>query len=291
MKAQAGRELTPAALQRALRSLEDDLGPAEFLARIGSDATADLARAMAEGRVATDLRGFQQVQSFLRQPFGPDATLFAGRPHATGRRLLVAFAGRLHRLMVPTPVFLQRLPAAEWDVLILRDTRQTHFREGCLGLAEGFPALSARIRDIARPYASATALGVSMGALAAVRLALRLDIRAVAIGAGWPQDVQRLFRREGAPPAFEPVCACLPRRSRDLIFVHPADHAEDARAARYFAAESGGLAYGVPGVSVHGVLGALWSDGRLGPFLRTVLDRAATGRALAGLLDEAVAPE
>ncbi len=83
---------------------------------------------------------------------------------------------------------------------------------------------------------------MSMGGMAAIQLALLAPgLPAVAIGARRPSDVSRLFSDAAPPPAFEPVCACLPRTARDaLLFVYATDHDVDRVEAEEAAALSGG---------------------------------------------------
>lgn len=281
-----GRRIERAA-ERDLRALENTLAPQAFLARLAEaqaaaatdPAEAALARGMARSASGRDLRGAAILQPFAAEPIGPDACLYRGAPAPRGRRLMVLLTGRLQRPMLPLPVFLQRVPAAEWDVLLLRDSRLTHYRAGCLGLAEGFAALAAAVAERARPYAGALAFGTSMGGLAAVRLALRCAtagraMAAISVGGQPPDDFLRLFAEVPPPPAFDPLCACLAPAGpagRPFVFVHAGGHERDGLIARSLAALSGGRALAVEGTAAHGVLAELWHDGRLDGFLAALL--------------------
>ncbi len=106
----------------------------------------------------TDLAQFDRPEPFVPDVLSPEVTLYRGAPDPDGRRVLVVFTGRGHGVTVPLACFLQRLPAAQWDVLVLCDHRLTHFRDGCLGMGASFPELAATVLRLARPYRSAQPL-------------------------------------------------------------------------------------------------------------------------------------
>lgn len=297
----AGPESAPATAKprrdadRRLIAWENTCTPSAFLGHaaeaMAPGADPALAAAFAESAALADLRNFPAPQPFVEEPLAAGAALMRGAAAPTGRRLLVLFTGRLGRPLLALPVFLQRVPAAEWDVLLLRDPGQTHYRDGAEGFARTFPDLCARIGALAAPYAGMLAFGTSMGGLPAIRFALnRGGIRGISV-CGLPAwDVARLMRDGSAPPAFDPICACLPQARRPFFFLHAAGNAADGAAAATAAAATGGVTIPVARAEGHGLLGKLWRDGRFDGFLAACLAPAATADSIAAALVPPVRP-
>jgi hypothetical protein len=274
------------ALRLRLREIEDTHSPTGFVAALnlarGAGGDAALAAAMADSRTGRDLLDQAWLMDFRPDRIAAGAVLYRGAPSPAGRRLLVLFSGRAARPMMPVPAFLQQIDVARWDVLLLIDHQNIQFRGGCRGLAPDFLGLVARLREISAPYLDVTAFGVSMGGLPAIRLALAGGARrAVSVGGRPASDAYRLVGRNRPPAAFDPICACLPDASRDMIFAYSGDNQVDDRAARVAAALCGGGLLGVPGIADHGLLGTLWGRGQLAAFLAVVLDPAVPAGAAA----------
>lgn len=278
----------PGAHLRRLREMEATLAPVEFFTQIESARSlgeTEFVKVASRSLSVKDLRGFDRLEPYRAETLSPGATLYRGATGAAGRRLLVIFTGRGHGVMLPLPCFLQRLPSGEWDVLVLRDRKLTHFRAGCDGLGDSFPELAAAVMQISREYISLSALGLSMGGMAAIQLSLASGgIRAVAIGARRPMDVARLFADAIPPPAFDPVCACVSGKVRhELLFVFAADHAVDRIEAEAAAELVGGRLLGVPGTGRHAILADLWQKGDLAAFLRDILSNHQAGEESASV--------
>lgn len=277
--ASPGAGLAPGAgLRQAnqdLQRLERILAPQELLrevGRAGADGRSLLAERLRASPTVAFLQAQPRLEPFARRVLSDGATLYAGAGVAAGRSLLVGFCGKAHRLMMPTALLLQHLPAADWDVLVLEDRWATHFRRGVAGLADGFPALVARVAALGEGYARLVALGTSMGGLPAARFALRAGAeRGISVGGRLPNDVLRLRGRVAPPHAFDPLCACLPQGPRPLLFTYAAGCANDAGPAEAGAGLTGGRVLAVEGYASHGLLHELHLVGGLRDYLEVVL--------------------
>ena len=269
------RARAQAEVHRRLMAFENRATPQEFSDLLRQETRgigSAFGAALRGSVVAQDLALFDRLEQFQPVEMGDGATLYRGAAATQGRGLLVALTGRMQRLSLPTPIFLQRVPAAEWDVLMLRDPLTMHFRLGSPGFADSLPGLAQRVKDMARSYRRTLLFGNSMGGLPAVQIALMAgDLRAVSVGAQPQSDIMRLFRVATCPPAYDPVCACLSPRRRDLMFYHAEGHADDSTLAGVLACKTGGVAVPVPGTSRHSTISELWQDGRLGAFIAAVL--------------------
>jgi hypothetical protein len=262
-------------VQRDVHALENILTPWEMM-RHAERAEAGNCRLLAELLRATPtvtfLQGQQRLEPFARRELSEGATLYTGRGPASGRSLMVGFCGKANRLMMPLPVFLQHLPAADWDVLVLKDARRTHFRRGVGGFAGNFPGLVGRVASLGAGYGRCVALGTSMGGLPAARFALLAGVeRGISIGGRPPNDVLRLQGRSAPLDAFDPLCACLPSQERNLLFAYAVGCANDAEPAEAYAGLTGGRDLPVDGHANHGLLHDLHLRGALQDFLDIVL--------------------
>lgn len=289
------------AAQALLHRHEALLAPQAFLDQIAIEAAlgrTEVERVMKRSRTGLDLRRMKdRLQPFVARqiaqypapnlaeaaprapktdhPNGPNPTpvpppaavLYEGTGGKSGRRLLVIFAGRLGRMM-PVALFLQALQADQWDVLVLRDASGVHFQNGCPELADSFPALAGQIKTMGNAYGGLAALGISMGGFCATRLALLIGpFRAVSVGGRPTTDAAQLLGGLALPPAFDPICACLPPANRPhLAFVCAQGQALDLASARNAADLTGGQVMALPGAS-HGVLWQMYLDGLLAEFL------------------------
>jgi hypothetical protein len=111
------------------------------------------------------------VEPYRRHDLAGSASFYEGQgPAGAPRSLVVGFTGVGQRMMVPIAPFLQGLPAARCDVLILRDSSRAAYLAGVPGYAPDLPALAARLaRDIplAR-YSDRRCVGTSSGVAAAL---------------------------------------------------------------------------------------------------------------------------
>lgn len=229
---------------------------------------------MARSPVRRGLSGAAALQHFRRRSIAPGAWIYRHPEARRGRSLLVCFTGKGGRMGVAITGFLQAVAAERFDVLVLRDRAETHYRAGLSPGDTGFDDIVALVAALTRRlgHGHVTAMGASMGGMAAVRLGLWPGCgRAVALCGRPPNDAPRLLA-QCAPAAFTPLCACLPRARRPLVFVHPDVTGPDRDWARHFARLTGGSALAVPGTGQHAILGELSKTGRLQPFLDHILD-------------------
>ncbi|MEO8243414.1 MAG: hypothetical protein ABI832_13995 [bacterium] len=271
-----------------MTAFNDTLTPQAYLDQIAVETkrgNSALSAAIAQSATGVYLMAQQQVQRFASREIAADATLYTGADSPAGRRLLIAFTGRKNRMMMPLPLFLQEVEAATWDVLVLRDSRLSQFRLGCEGLADTFPDLARKVADLAAPYLAATAIGASMGGLAAIRLGLaRPAVRGISIGGRFPTDAARLLMAEYPGPAFDPICACLPVIPRNLFFVHAEGHTLDREAAKLCVGLTGGVRVRIKDQQRHYVLWQCHQTGSLRAFLTHILDPAIDPQDMTGTM-------
>jgi len=290
-----GGEPTGAALIAALRAargrraealvldLERVLTAAEYLdlAAALEGEGHPLHAALAARPVLADLaRRRRPPVPFRRQALGEEALLFRGPGEPAGKTLVIGFAGLRGRLGIPTACLLERLDGRRRDLLLLHDGARSQFRRGCRGLADDLPGLVGAIagRAGAAAYARRVAIGYSIGALPAAQYGVVAGVdRIVAVGARPRDDALRLARRQAVPSAFDPLCACLAARPRELLFVHAEHHAVDRACAAALARTAGGVAVAVRGQQGHGLIDVLWVIGALERFLDTTLDGPMPG--------------
>jgi len=124
-----------------------------------------------------------------RHPLTPAAIHYSREADpAAGRRLVIGFAGNHQRLMLPTHVLLDHLPAGD-DLLLVSDPDRHHYAGGIRGIAPSLPDvctwIACRLADWR--YREIITFGTSAGGLAAIYTGLALRCpRAVAIGADTP---------------------------------------------------------------------------------------------------------
>ena len=76
---------------------------------------------------------------YIRRSVAPGVTLFHDPDVSCANKCIVfAFCSKAHRLMMPTGVFLQLLPSAEVDVVVLSDRSLNHFSLGVPDYAADF---------------------------------------------------------------------------------------------------------------------------------------------------------
>ena len=117
--------------------------------------------------------GSGTTQGFLRTDLADHVTLFrSGEDHVERKRLLISFCGiyPFRPLSIPTPVFLQHVPAERFDVIVLRDPNQVFYARGIPGYGDDIADVAARLRAFAvnGGYSSIRSTGMSAGAAAAL---------------------------------------------------------------------------------------------------------------------------
>lgn len=215
---------------KAMRSLEDRLTPRELHTLLPDlEALSGLAGSARDvSDIVRELR-VHPPEPYEQTELGPDVVLYRSGLGGTRKRLIITFCGRSHRMMTSWSLFLQHIPAARFDVLILADRTNNHFSDGIAGYAPDFVSLMRRIQRDARTdsYDRVYCFGTSTGGLPALRFGLLADaFRAVSIGGLFAWPIHRL--RQGQHfEAFDPLCACNRERKSHLVCVHAEDSKTD----------------------------------------------------------------
>lgn len=198
------------------------------------DELRRIARIWIEGERA-DLKNVRKplAEPFLRRDIRKSVTLYHNGEGASGRTLLIAFAGGNHRMMMPIPTLLQNLPAKSTDVLMVRDGTRSGYTSGLDGLAPSIEELGSAIPkmlDISQ-YDRLLGLGVSAGGLPIVLVALQMNFEAVlACGPGSPS--REKWQRPGLPSPLETIrAAALDGSSRRITIAYGAQSETDRAAA------------------------------------------------------------
>lgn len=192
------------------------------------DRAAWLASCAALYRMAPD----GEPQPFKRLRIARDLMLYSGGGGREGKTLLICFTGNSRRLMMPTSLLLQSLPADRVDVALLRDPSREAYRDGLTGLGgslgELFVSLAERLR--VDRYARSAALGTSAGGLPAVLAGLGMELNAAMSVGGNGVDDPR-WRRVN-PRALIEIYRARARSETAVHLVHGGDYPVDtARAA------------------------------------------------------------
>jgi len=270
----------PNQLARLLNRPEDIVTPEEF-ARVGDHIGDDALHTIFSERLTTRLMAGLKAETYQRRVISPSALLFSDPSlPSKDKTLVLAFAGRQQRLMIPNVLFLQGLPAEHYDIVLLSDTSQHHFKKGCPGYADSFMGLiEALERDVPRAnYRRSVAFGVSMGGLPAIRYALVTGVeRAICVGARASWDIYRLLIGDAPTHFYDPICACSKPDHRGLVFVYGADNEMDRDQALDYSKLPGAQRVEVPEVSSHNILATMLESRTLGLF-RDQLFRARNAR-------------
>jgi hypothetical protein len=225
--------------QLELMDAQHTMTPLEFK-RAGQNLCSRFADAPAvlKNLILWQLLTNEAPTPYVRKPIAPGVTLFHDPDVSCANKCIVfAFCGKAQRLMLPTGVFLQLLPSADVDVLILNDISRSHFVHGLPEYAADFQELVIRLeRDFkASKYKNVCSYGTSMGGFVALRCGLLLGTRAISVGGRFPWHVRRLIEPTAqAIPAFDLLCACKASGEVEFICVY-ADRAEDRAAVDHLA--------------------------------------------------------
>lgn len=267
---------TEADFYRVQIAAETLLAPAE-IAALAPEGLPAPARAWRDRIMAMLHAVAPAIEPFRRRDLAESVTLFEGEA-ATGvpRCLVVAFTGIAQRMNIPAAAFLQALPAASCDVVLLRDPARAAFLTGVPGYAPDLGALATRLVADLPPGAHAGGLrciGASAGGAAALYFGLLAGARrAVSVDGAHPSALRLRFAPEADRGALDAAIAGVEPRGTVLLSVHGASQAQDALRARL-------LALGLPGtrsigVAVeggHGLFGPLLAAGALRRFLAGIL--------------------
>lgn len=267
---------TPAHRVVLLARAENRLPPLDFLdlGRMLAARDPELGALFAERDSARTLAAVA-LEPYRRTELAPHVDLYADPAVPPDRKtLLVAFATTKGRLLIPNVVFLQALPARDFDVLILSDPNADHFAGGLPGFAEDLPGLVRAVARTVEPgrYRRHVALGASMGGFPAIRYAILAGAdRAVALSGLPAWQINRLQVGRHTE-AYDPICRCTRSRCPDIRAVHAARNAKDRAAAALLAARTGAKVMAARGLDDHNIVAPQWWRGRLRRFLAEHLD-------------------
>lgn len=266
---------TAADFYRVQIDAENILSPAEVAALDPASLPPPAAAWLAKLRGTLVLAG-GGVQGFRRRDLADNATLYEGEGDGPPRCLVVAFTGIAMRMNVPAPAFLQALPAAACDVVILRDPGRAAFLGGVPGYAADLRALAARLAaDLpgGRHPGGIRCLGTSAGGAAALYLGRLVRARrAVSVDGAHPAALKLRLAEEYDRRALDAAVARVPPGAEVLVAAHGVSDRRDALRGRLLAA-------GLPGARAlmiavegpHGLFGTLLARRLLARFLAEVL--------------------
>lgn len=276
---------TEADFYRVQIAAENLLAPAEVVAL--ADRAAELpapARTWLARLAGMMRRAAPETEPYHRRMLAEHVQFYEG-PGGGARCLVVGFTGVALRMNLPACVFLQGLPAAACDVLIIGDAARAAFLAGVRGYAPDLPALAARLaRDVpgfAVYPGGIRCIGTSAGGAAALAFGRIVGARrAVSVDGAHPAALELRFAPDADPGALDRAVAGLPFGGTDLLVVHGEGHPRDAVRGRLLAAGLPGsrcIAVRIEGA--HGLLGPLLARRALRRFLREVLlaDAPAAG--------------
>jgi hypothetical protein len=195
----------------------------------------------------------QRVEPYERHALAEGATMYAapGTPdERASRTLVVAFCGDAQRLMMPIALFLQQLPAAKHELMLLVDRTRRFYLGGVAGLGDGLPATIRRIGELAAPAKPrrTVAFGTSAGGLAALWTAVELGMtRGVSVGGISTESVpERVHTQHFDTRGFDDAvrrCVALP----DIVLVSGERNVRDTEKALSMAARLPARHVVVPG--------------------------------------------
>lgn len=256
------------ALQKLIE-LENYSTPQEFVATaeaILRSGQTELIAALETSRATANLKKATAFSALRCESESRYVRLYS-TPGTTRRRLLIAFAGGLMRLMMPLPIFMQAMPE-DTDLLVLYDPVRNHFRtgiwDGKYGLGD-LPRITAPVRAA---YRDVIALGTSGGGLPAIRFAKLARLRrAASFGGRQIDDTLAILRKRRTPMAFDPLCACDTVAEAEALFVYSELHPIDAHAAACASVAKNSVMLPLRGRKDHGVLWKIEQMGYLDEIL------------------------
>jgi hypothetical protein len=212
----------------------------------------------------------EEPQPFHRREIVPGAVLYSsGNGRRQKKTLLVCFGTMHNQLLIPISWFLQYLPARDFDVLLLLDSRRDFFRRGIEGVPLPVPAMIGVLRRLVPfgSYGRVVTYGTSMGALSALTAGTTLGAdRAIAIGAVFHWTIRIV--ESGTPmDAFNLICHCRRPTSGEYITAYSEKHERDAGFAEQVRRTLGAKVVVIDGEASHNLIYRLVKRGELAAFL------------------------
>lgn len=234
-----GRCRTENQVNRIHIALENYLTPAEvrhFAAAFAGDPPDSPSRQWIEKLAAAMPVNKARPAEFVRRGIVKGATRYTADTGTEAQKtLLIGLAGHWHRLMLPTPWFLDCLNPALFDVIVLRDYARLSFATGIPGLGGDFVAALTRLKEQVDPraYRNAIALGTSGGGVCAVMAAIALGLqRGISVSGEHFQTMAARLRGQGLSDApFAALLASRPHPFPELILAYGEASRPDEMAA------------------------------------------------------------
>ncbi|MDQ2961563.1 MAG: hypothetical protein M3R31_00160 [Pseudomonadota bacterium] len=198
------------------------------------------------------------------------------------KTLILGFASKSHRLMLPMHCLLGCLDPALYDVIVLRDFSRRFFSMGIPGLGEDFFETLSNLRHHAdlSAYRNSIALGTSSGGLPALLAAIQLRLdRGISIGGvDFPQLAARLRRYGVSEEPYAELLASRPDPFPELLLVYSGGYAIDEAAASALHQCVPSQLWPVKNSEGHAVLAWKFAQRRLPAFLSNLLGQSVEHR-------------
>ena len=133
------------------------------------------------------LQGSEKIRPFVRLKISEN--VFYYKSGNKNKSLLICFCGKGHRLMMPTPVFLQYINNEIYDVLILRDPSGLCFHSGIPEFGFNLEESIRKLSSLASPgnYQQISTFGTSGGGCASLYVGTYLKAKtAISVGGRHP---------------------------------------------------------------------------------------------------------
>jgi hypothetical protein len=155
------------------------------------------------------------IKHYERTVLAEHVMLYTSPPQPSHPRksLLLCFSGHGGRMTMTTPMFLQCVPQAQFDVVMLRDPAKLYYLTGVAGYGSSLTdVLKHLVRDIDfDSYADVRCLSTSAGGTAAIVAGMALGAkRTIAIAPMHPTDEIKKVAERGRPDLTGMELANLP---------------------------------------------------------------------------------
>jgi hypothetical protein len=234
-----GNSMTPLELVELRKALVDtddywcDFKPDG--ASINRSAIRECARKWVQSHMAlSNIDRDEQIEPFKRKFLYQRLLFYSDQSPPSNKTLLVCFAAAGQRMFMPTPVFLQYLPANATDVALLQDQNRDGYRGGLSGIGTDLLSLIDALPEILHlgDYRRICFMGASGGGLPAVIAAVHLGAEiGMWVGGNSPDDVR--WSEPGRTNARELLSASRDSsRLTEIIVVYGAQCKYDEIAAQ-----------------------------------------------------------
>lgn len=256
-------------------ALEYQLAPAELrelAAALAADPADSPGRRWSTAALASLPVKRMRRDDFRRFPVFEDMTVYtSGEGRVQDKTLVIGFAGRAQRMMVPTAVLLDCLNPQVYDVVVLRDSARAMFVRGIPGLGDNFLAMLTGLHRHVEvsSYRNAIAMGTSAGGLPAILAAIEMNLGSgISIGG---QDLDSLascaVKNGTSDEPFRKLIETGPAPGTRLVLVCASGFGKDCAAVQAVARQVPAQVMLIRDCPTHGVLGRLAKGNRLPAFL------------------------